>query len=264
MSRTVKIVLHLIAPVAVWMALSGMYFSRHVVMQRLVSPKLPPLAINTWREYGLLENLQILVLLSMAGVAIHGAILARERMRTAGLALGAALALFVLLEEVDYGTLWLNYARAAPLEWFEPETRWPPALRSASYRVDAFNLHTAGERFRWMKRGADVFTFMLLVVFPLVVRRFKAATRWASWAPDPWLVATVCVMVVLRFLIHAIAGWDEQALASVTATGGTIWENGSMSSNLSEFGELLLYYCFFLYVVQQVYTGASAPCGRSA
>ena len=258
MSRDIKITLHIIVPVLVWLVLSGMYFSGHIVLQRLVSPKLPPLAVNTWREYGLLENLQNLLLLSMVGVAAHGALVARERGRRLGLVLLAMVALVVLLEEMDYGTLWASYARAAPLEWFVPETLWSPALAEAGQRVDAFNLHTAHGRFTWMKKIADVCTFAFFVVLPLVVKRGNGTGLLARWSPDRWMVVTTGIMAFLRLMTHNIARWDATALARVAAAGGRVWETGSMGSNLSEFGELLLYYCCALYLFQQAYTQLSA------
>ena len=241
-----------------------MYFSGHIVLQRLVSPKLPPLPLNIWREFGLLENLQNLFLLSTAGIALLGALRGQGRRRRLGFALAAALATFIFLEEVDYGVQWAHYLRADQLDWFRPETEWPAELTEQSRVIEAFNLHTSGARFKSMKRAADIFVAVFFGLVPLVAARFRPG-RLASWAPDRFMVFTVIAMAALRVMTHLLAFWEEQTVQRVLAAGGTPWELGSIRFNLSEFGELLVYYCFLLYVfglMPKDSLVSRGPCGR--
>ena len=93
-------------PLLATVLMAGMYFSRDLVAQRLVAPKLPPLPFHSWREFGLLENAQHLLLLASFVVLLAGARRATERLQRAGFVVAAAMTLFIFLEEVDYGVHW--------------------------------------------------------------------------------------------------------------------------------------------------------------
>ena len=72
MNKT-KLFFYLILPFLMSMTLTGMYFSGNIVLQRLVSPALPPMSPDAWREFGLLENVAnifILILFCLSCYAV--------------------------------------------------------------------------------------------------------------------------------------------------------------------------------------------------
>lgn len=251
MTRQRALIVYVLVPVALGTLLLGLYFSRVPALQRLVSPKLPPLAENTWREYGVLENLQNALLLVMVVLAVRGAARAGPGRRRRLLAATAVLAALVFLEETDYGAHALRWVNAGDLQTLAPESAWSEADRKASRAQVWFNLHTGGERFKPVKRLVNGGVIVFFVLVPLVAARLRPG-RSARWVPSLWLAAATVVGGLVRISAHALARWERASLARTVEAGGTPWETGSLGSNLSEFGELFLYYGALLYLVEQL------------
>ncbi len=254
MNRT-KLTIYLFIPLAVTGVLIAMYFSGNVVLQRLVSPKLPPMSPDTWREFGILENIQNLLLLAIIGTACFGVSLKTRMVERAGFAALVCFASFVFLEEIDYGVHFGTYARTEEgFHWFLPMSEWPPELAT---QIDVFsipfNLHNIGGVNKLFKKTVDAAIILLFVLAPFIAPRLK--NRWARYlAPDKYVVFTVIVMVVLREVAHALGDWEEGVVEAAKAAGETITrERGSISSNLSEFRELNTYYLFALYLANLVF-----------
>lgn len=203
--------LYLVLPGVTGAVLLGMFFSGVGWMQALVVP-----VVN--REYGLLENLQNVLLLIMIWVGWRAAQRAQRGLdRWAWRAL-AGFAVLVLLEEIDFG-----------LHYYESLAGIPPAER-ATVR----NLHNQGRVLRWVKLAVDSTLVLLFVVLPWAGRRIENPTvRWLT--PSRWAVATLLISVaVSRVAHHGVDhGWPI---------------NGAIRSNISEFRELFTYYIFLLYL----------------
>jgi len=205
------LILYLALPAAVGALLVAMFFSGVGWMQSLVVP-----VVN--REYGLLENLQIVLLLAMAWVGWRSARRAERGLDRAGWRALSAFALFVLLEEIDFG-----------LHYYESLARVPSAER-ATVR----NLHNQEGVLRWMKLAVDSTLALFFVVLPWAGRRIQQPTvRWLM--PSRWLTATLLLSVLVSKVAHygTDHGWPT---------------NGSIESNISEFRELFTYYIFLLYL----------------
>ena len=250
MSKWLKPVVYVVVPACVGGLLVWMYFSGNIVLQRIVSPKLPPLPLGSWREFGLLENLQHVLLLVLAGVAAIGALRQQElrlRMAFAGVVL---FTLFVFLEEIDYGTHYLKYlASEHDFDWFQPATEWPPSLLAEiDMTAEPFNLHNRGDLTDILKFVSTTLLLVLFVALPLA--RVKLQRPWLPYlAPSAWGMATLLVMLLLSTITHAVAEHQEAAVRAALAEGLPAAEIGSINQNLSEFRELLLYYLFLVYVV---------------
>ncbi|HPJ58027.1 MAG TPA: hypothetical protein PLK81_10315, partial [Kiritimatiellia bacterium] len=67
-----KLVIYLVIPVVLTGGLAAMYYSGVLMTQRLVAPKLPPLDSHSWREFGLLENGQTLLLAAIVATLTAG------------------------------------------------------------------------------------------------------------------------------------------------------------------------------------------------
>ena len=124
-----RIIIFFILPLGLGLGLLGMYFSSNLVLQRLVSPKLPPLNVDLWREFGLLESLQVLFLLAIVAISTVAVFRKKTRLERTGFLVIALVSLFVLLEETDYGLTYVAYAQSpTDIAWFTPEAQWPEDL----------------------------------------------------------------------------------------------------------------------------------------
>ncbi|MEE8469361.1 MAG: hypothetical protein V3T22_12950 [Planctomycetota bacterium] len=205
------IFLYLVLPAVVGAALLAMFFSGVGWLQSLVVP-----VVN--REYGLLENLQNLLLLALIVVGWRAARRTQRGLDRAGWRALAVFALFVLLEEIDFG-----------LHYYESLAGVPGAER-ATLR----NFHNQEGVLRWMKLGVDSTLALFFVALPWAGRRIQHPTvRWSM--PSRWLTATLSLSLLVSRVAHygTDHGWPT---------------NGTIESNVSEFRELFTYYIFLLYL----------------
>jgi hypothetical protein len=251
-----KVIIYLILPLLISSILATMYFSPSLVAQRLVSPKLPPLPADSWRELGLLENAQNLCLLVMVISAVVGALRSGERIQRAGFAMLALFCVFIFLEEVDYGTHWYKYLTSeAKFEWFKPMPTWDPAtIEQMAGERSKVNLHNHGNMTKIFKTFSDTLIALLFVVLPLVAPWIR--NRWVRYlAPERYVVLTVFVMVTMSKVIHLVGKLEKKALRDALLSSlRPSWELGSITFNLSEFREFNVYYLFMVYLLMLVFT----------
>lgn len=229
-----KLAVYVFVPAAICGLLMAMYFSGVEWLQRLVSPAMPGMHRGMGREFGLLENLQNVYLLAI--IVICAVALKRKTWKPERIAWVALLAVtvFVLLEEIDYGLHYYEYAMGIE------------RMDAAQIR----NLHNQGDATDMMKLAVDVGTGVLFVVMPLAfVRSQKPLVRYVT--PSLWYLLTVLVMVGTSKLAHGLndAGFGK---------GGTI------SQNISEFRELSIYYIFMVYLFDVAFLRSYAPAEQQA
>ena len=199
-----------IIPVILGTTLVAMYFSGISWMQTFVAPK-----VN--REFGALENIQNLIILSILAVAFKGFLrktLQAEKIIFAGVALAA---LFLFLEEIDYG---LHY-----LEYFRGET----------IHTEIRNIHNINGT-RFVEFLAPIVYSVLAVFFCILPLAARNSSRlWLRYlTPQAHSIGTIVAMVLVAQLAFLL---DRMDLPS----------NLSLRENISEFGEGFLHYTFFLY-----------------
>ncbi|HOO76560.1 MAG TPA: hypothetical protein PK636_00345 [bacterium] len=171
------------------------------------------------REYGLLENLQALFLAGIAVTAAVGWKLQSTRIRKATVAAIFLGALFVLLEELDYGTHYFYFFFRAPLQ----DAVAGPAL----------NLHNIGDNTSRFKHVGDTLMVVLFVVFPLFF--FRSRNRIVAFLrPDRMIVAGMALMFVFSKGAH----WLNNHFPP---------HPNPLEYRISEFRELLIYYLFLAY-----------------
>ncbi len=264
-----KLMVYVLVPLILTTLFAAMYFSHILVLQRLISPKLPPLKTDSWREFGLLENTQNLFLLVMAVVSLAGVWRATEKLQRLALCMLTLFTLFVFLEEVDYFTHWHAYFTSEePIYWFKPMPL-EEFLALADENEDAtnFNLHNQGEMTKVFKFFGDFTIISLFVLLPLVAPYIK--NRYVRYgSPERYSILTCVLMLAMSKAIHQIGKVDEFLFKAVhvvskldqyylndSILGGwkPTMELGSISSNLSEFRELNMYYLFMVYLIILVF-----------
>lgn len=264
-----KVFVYVVVPAAVSLALMVLYFSGKIVLQRLVCPKLPPLSPDAWREFGLLENLQNLVLLALVGVACAGALRKKHALERAAWAGLAACALFVFAEEIDYGAHVRAYFFGGnEFHWFQPMREWPPELiAEIDLEAQPVNIHNQPGVNKAFKKAGDLLIGGVFVLLPLLAMRFR--NQWLQYAaPDRYAILTVIAIVLLRSLTHALGSWEESQVGTLSdlmeafhagqagehaAALAEGREPGAISSNLSEFRELNFYYLLLVYCAGLVF-----------
>ncbi len=215
-----KVLIYFAVPLGVTGVLIAMYFSGVDTLQQIVSPRMPGMNPNSGREFGLLENLQNVVLLAMFIVAIVGFRRKETGLEKAAMGFISFFTLFIFLEEIDYGITYYEYLN--DVSWVD----------SAKTR----NLHNIGENTDIAKRVVDIGTGVLFVIVPLAFAK-SSNPLLRFLAPSRYSILTVAAMVIARTVAHELKDHGF-------GTGGTI------QKNLSEFRELITHYVFMLYVIE--------------
>ncbi|MAA73502.1 MAG: hypothetical protein CMN28_02190 [Salinisphaeraceae bacterium] len=199
-----------VLPVAVCAALLGLYLSEIPVLMALTAPEFN-------REFGLLENFQNLLLLGILGCAFYGAKGSIDWLARSLFGFVAAGAVFVLLEELDYGThhwWWIN--------------GWDMATRPG------FNIHNQGDNSDLMKDTSDILLVLMFLVFPWLGR--KSDNVWIRYfRPSRLFNLSLIASMLFADVAHYIGDHHPP-------------QNHYLAPNIGEFRELFTYYIWFLYI----------------
>lgn len=214
-----KLFVYFALPLSVSGILLAMYFSGVRFFENVVAmPYFEAVAENSRREFGLLENLQHLVLLGISVIALR-AIPKQSHILTRALFIGIALgAVFMFAEEIDYGLHYYEYLAGVPHDEIAEER----------------NLHNVGDRTSRLKTISDIGMILVFGIAPLVL--FKVRNPWVRYLlPDRYMIATLIAAFIVRTLSHAL---DDRGYGH------------GLQSNMSEFRELITYYMGLLYTWQ--------------
>lgn len=210
--------------------LMAMHFSNIPFLANLIVPTMPSLHANSWREFGILENLQHIYLLIMLAICIHASRIKEHRLEKYGALLLALFTTFIFLEEIDYG---LHY-----YEWiFGIDPNEPVTQR---------NLHnSSAATLKNIRRTVDVVMAILFLIIPLISKNIRNPI-FNYLAPNRWLLGTALCIIGLSELAHS---WDDHYLRTNT-------EPHRLMKNVSEFREITMYYIFLLYYWELAYKRA--------
>jgi len=183
------------------------------------------------REWGLLENTQLLILVAIGTVALRALRRARLRAWRWGLVLVAAFALLVCLEEMDYGAHFVQLVSGRRESYLDKA-------------IGVYNLHHQGASDKIIKRSAYGIMLLGFVIAPFLSRRLRSP--WLlDLVPRPRLVITTAVALLSDLIPRSLVGFG-------------ILPDGGLGKNIGEFSEVLVYYVFLLYLLDVTRAGRRA------
>ncbi len=220
--------IYILAPSTISLLLMAMFFSGNDTLQSIIVPTMPELDSNSWREFGLLENIQHLYIVLIFIFCLHAIKLKARRIEKTAAAFMAIFALFILLEEIDYGLHYYEWAYGIPSE----------------ERIETRNLHNSSkEVLQNIRRTVDIGMALFFLVLPLIADRIHSPmVRYL--APNRWLLGTALCIIALSEVSHS---WDDYFLALHDGA------QHKLHKNISEFREVSVYYIFLLYFWELVY-----------
>lgn len=217
-----KIFVFFLIPVIISLAIMAMHFSGIDRLMQIVVPDIPWMNSNSVRELGLLENIQNIYLLAMIAMAIYGIKIKPMKWERLLMAFLALAAVFVFLEEIDYGLHYYDYLMKI----------------GSQQAVKARNIHNIGEVTDFLKFIMNAGMALLFVIAPLTLAKSSnSLIRYIT--PGRWFILTVLSMFLLSRLAHALnrAGFGS----------------GTLDNNISEFSEMTDYYIFMIYFYELVF-----------
>jgi len=221
---------HVVLPGIISLSLIGMYFSGNAYLQNIVAPDLKNVPGFTAREFGALEMMQNFILVCISFYSAR-CFLATEDLWTKLFSLLLViLSVFTLLEEIDYGTHFVeyftgHYGSLAPETW---DRNWHNRIASSGV-----------QNVSYLKLAASVAISTGFVLAPLFLANIRNPTL-RLLVPSRWVIATVILMVLLSRLAH---GLDDAGYSIIDG------KEGILHTNISEFRELNMYFLLLLYTL---------------
>ena len=212
-----RVNLYFVVPVTISLVMVAMYYSGIDILQQIIFPKMEGIYANSAREFGLVENLQNVVLLSILIMLALGLRRKTHRVEQAALVGVGCCALFVFLEEIDYGLHVWEYLRGI----------------KADEAVEVRNFHNQGDRTSRMKQSADLGMVIFFIILPFALR--NSDNRLVRHVlPDRYSALTLVGAFIVRSTAHYLQdhGYGE---------------GGAISKNISEFREFMTYWLIMLY-----------------
>lgn len=191
-----------------------MYFSGVPWMVELICP-----SIN-W-EFGVIENVQLLILLYMVIISAIAAVKKDQVIEKLAYGFLAVFALFIFFEEMDWGAHFIEYATGEKRSLFSDATGMT-------------NIHNQDGNAKWFKRPVYLLMATIFIVFPLYRESFRnELLRFLT--PQKLIIYTV-VIAILADLIPRFT-----VILNIRPDGG-------FGTNIGEFSEVMVYWTFALYV----------------
>lgn len=232
--RKEKIILFLVVPLFINLLLMGLYYSGIKGAQQLVAPTIEWLSSNSWREFGMVEQLQNIYLFAIIVIFVVAVVKRKIMFEKAFFLSGTLVMLVLFLEEIDYGIHFY--------EWFTGQ--------ASSIEVRNWhNQETYGKQnVTYLKRIVDLIMIIWFVLLPIFAHKIKYLPL-KSIIPSCWFIVGFIVAFASSSFAHYLEGMGFDYINGV---------QGNLAGNISEFREANTYYLYLLYAIQLVNTNFNA------
>lgn len=226
MSFKKNIYLFVVIPVCSNCILLGLYYSGIHELQQIIAPTIDFLAVRSWREFGLVEQLQNICLLSTVALFFHSFIKREPASEKLFFLTLSIIVLFLFAEEIDYG-----------MHIYELIQGEYSGVGNTNLHNVVIGKHDYGH---YLKQLMDLTTIIWFILLPMLSNRIKTPLI-KSLLPTRFFIVGFFLTFVFSQIAHFLQGNDFGIINGV---------EGNMVGNISEFRELNTYYLYFLYGLQ--------------
>lgn len=203
----------------------GLFFSGVPDLVKLVNPKMVHPEMN--KEWGLLENIQLVVIAVILGVSVYALIKKEPLLQKVGFGLISLFAVFVFLEEIDYGSHLTQYLTGAGESQLAKVT-------------GVYNIHNyAPSTAKIIKRSVYVLMLVLFIIAPFLKNVFQNRIL-IFLVPRPKIVIVALLTVLCEVAARALVPLNNLKLEE-------------LGMDIGEFSEIMVYYVFLIYLWQLVF-----------
>lgn len=209
-----------IFPIALLSLLMAFFFSGIPILVEMINP-----AMN--KEWGLLENIQLVIVAVMIGVSAYAFCTKKPALQKWGFGFITVFAVFVFLEEIDYGAHISHY--------------FTGDIQSQLGRLTGvYNIHNRGE---WtaaiIKRSVYALMLLIFVIAPLLKRYFRNDVI-SYLIPKPKIIIIAVSTIMVELIARALVPLNNLKLDDLTM-------------DIGEFSEIMVYYVFLMYLIQLIF-----------
>lgn len=179
-------------------------------------------------EWGFLENLQLLVILGIFVLSLLAFIKKKKRFYKWLFGLIALFAIFVFLEEIDYGEHFAQLLVGTEGENYEEQI------------ISIKNIHNRGNNAKLFKRSVYLIMAMIFVIAPFF--KSKVERPIVKYFVPGVNIVFVAILTIISDLIPR----------AIVLAGGNL--EGGLGVETGEFSEIMVYYIFFIYVLQLAFS----------
>jgi len=226
MNTKKSIFIFILLPACINLLCIALYFSGIEFAQQLVAPTISWLPQDSWREMGILEQLQNIYLLAMLLLFITAAINRTELIEKIFFVVATVFTLFLLLEEMDYG-----------LHYYELITGEHSGIEVRNWHNEETNNK---QNVRYLKRISDIMMATWFVILPLFNNKIKNELI-NSIIPSRWFIGTFFTAIIMGKLAHFFQDNDFGIINGI---------QGNLDGNITEYREASNYYLYLLYAIQ--------------
>jgi hypothetical protein len=189
------------------------------------------------KEWGLLENIQLVVVAVILGVSVYALIKKEPILQKVGFGLIALFTIFIFLEEIDYGSHLTHYLTGT-------------GTSQLSKLTGVYNIHNYGpSTAKIIKRCVYVLMLFLFIIAPFLKNNF------------PNRIVTYLIPLPKIVLVAFLTILCEIAARSLMPLSGLRYEELGM--DIGEFSEIMVYYIFLIYLWQLVFENEWVPAGTT-
>ena len=228
-----NIYLFVIIPICSNCILLGLYYSGIIELQQIIAPTIDFLAVRSWREFGLVEQLQNICLLTTFALFFHAFIKRESWSEKLFFLTLSVVFLFLFVEEIDYG-----------MHVYELIKGEYSGFSNTNLHNLEIGTHDYGH---YLKQFMDLTTIVWFIILPILANKIKTPII-KCLLPSRYFVVGFILIFMFSQIAHIL---EDNGFSVINGV------DGNMVGNISEFRELNTYYLFFLYGVQIVKSNLS-------
>ena len=208
-----------IIPTAVLGTLMIFYFSGIPALVEFVCPT------TNW-EWGILENMQLAIILGILGLSLHGFRKQEIPILKWGFGFLTIFTIWVFLEEIDYGAHFRQLFTGVEESYLRDLT-------------GVKNLHNLNGSAKYYKRSVYVIMALGFVIAPFI--KNKVSDPLISYLiPKPKILIVAILSIVADLVPRLLVNLN-------------IFEDGGLGTNIGEFSEVVVYQIFLIYLYQLLF-----------
>jgi len=197
----------------------GFYFSEVPVLVNFIAPK-------ENREWGILENLQLVIIFCIFLLSIYGSFKKARLLQKLGFCFVAFFAIFIFLEEMSYGV------HLSQLLGGSEETY-------LSKYIPNNGIHSQGNNALLFKRTVKIIMALIFVIAPFFKSKIKNPyIRYVI--PLPQILILAFLTLLVEYVPRLIVAFELR-------------KDGGLGRNIAEFSEVMVYYIFLIYLIQLIF-----------
>jgi hypothetical protein len=217
--------LYWILPSAVTLVCIFIFFFDFFGLSQFIAPELN-------REFGVVENLQLILLLVVCFTAYKGIRSSTNKNARRVFRVITAMSVFMFLEEIDYGLHYVDYLNL--------NAEQAATTMYIDYDNEIRNLHNNGKGQNISKLIAYSLVIICFVIAPLTSSKIKDRSPVVKYLSPSLLIITTAISILI---VNNIALYLYQH---------SEYTNQALKGNVSEFEEIMIYYIFLLYIAELV------------